>query len=88
MALRSAQMDAVRALDLLLYVLKKALCVLVGGLEVVVVGELHVDAGARMNCAKYRRKRVKGLFSNILKEKKGSKHNYIRGIGVTTLLLI
>ena len=49
MALRLAQMDAVRALDLLLYVLKKPLCVLVGGLEVGVVGVLHVGAGILLN---------------------------------------
>ena len=52
MAPRSPQMDAARALDFHLYVLKGALCVLVGGLEVVVVGILHVDAGALLNYAK------------------------------------
>ena len=52
MAPRSPQMDAVRALDFHFYVLKGALCVLVGGLEVVVVGILHVDAGALLNYAK------------------------------------
>ena len=52
MAPRSAQMDAARALNFHLYVLKRALCVLVGGLEVVVVVILHVDAGALLNCAK------------------------------------
>ena len=46
MAPRSAQMDAVRALDLPLYVLKKALCVLVGGLEVGVVG-VRTTGGSR-----------------------------------------
>ena len=49
MAPRSAQMDAVRALDLPLYVLKKALCVLVGGLEVGVVGVLQVETGVLLN---------------------------------------
>ena len=44
-------MDAARALNFHLYVLKGALCVLVGGLEVVVVVILHVDAGALLNCA-------------------------------------
>ena len=51
MASRLAKMDAAKALDLLPYVLKKALCVLGGGLKVVVVGVLHVDAGALFNCA-------------------------------------
>ena len=49
---QSPQIDAVRALNFHLYVLKGALCALVGGLEVVVVGILvHVDAGALLNCA-------------------------------------
>ena len=52
MAPRSAQMDAVRALDFPPYVLKKALCVLVGGLEVGVVGAVHVDTGAPLAGAK------------------------------------
>ena len=50
MAPRSSQTDAVRVLDFLLYVIKEAVCVLVGGLEVVVVGVVHVDAGALLNC--------------------------------------
>ena len=49
---RSAQIDAARALNLPSYVVKKALCVLVGGLEDVVVGVVHVDAGALLGCAK------------------------------------
>ena len=49
MAPRSAQMDAARALDFISYVLKKALCVLVGGLEVGVVGVLQVEAGVLLN---------------------------------------
>ena len=65
MALRSAQMDAVRALDLPLYVLKKALCVLVGGLEVGVVGVLHVGAGILLNFVRKRKNTAKGVFSNI-----------------------
>ena len=52
MALRSAQMDAARALNLPPYVLKKALCVLIGGLEVVVVAVVHWEAGALLNYAK------------------------------------
>ena len=52
MTLQSVQMDAVRALDLPPYVVKKALCVLIGGLEVAVVGKVHVDAGALLGCAK------------------------------------
>ena len=52
MAPPSAQIDAARALDLPPYVVKKALCVLVDGLEVVVVGVVHVDAGALLGCAK------------------------------------
>ena len=51
MAPRLAQMDTARALDLLPYVLKMALCLLVGGLKVEVVGVLHADAGALLNCA-------------------------------------
>ena len=47
-----AQIDAARALDLPSYVVKKALCVLIGGLEVAVVGKVHVDAGALLGCAK------------------------------------
>ena len=52
MAPRSAQMDTPRALDLPPYVLKKALYVLIGGLEVVVVAVVHGDAGALLNYAK------------------------------------
>ena len=52
MAPRLAQMEAVRALDFPPYVLKKVLCVLVGGLEVGVVGVLHVDAGELSICFK------------------------------------
>ena len=52
MAPRSPQIDAARALDFQLYVLLEALCVLFGGLEVVVVGILHVDASALLNYAK------------------------------------
>ena len=52
MALPSVQMDTVRALNLPPYVGKKALCILVGGLEVVVVGIVHVDACALLGCAK------------------------------------
>ena len=70
MAPRSAQLDSARALDLSHYALKKAICVLVGGLEVGVVGVLHVDDSTLMNCAKNRRKTVEGLFSNNMKKKK------------------
>ena len=63
-------MDAARALDFQLYVLLEALCVLFGGLGVVVVGVLHVDDSTLTNCAKYGRKTVEGLFSNIMKENK------------------
>ena len=88
MAPRLAQMDAARALDFPLYVIKLTLCVLVGGLEVVVVGVLHVDASAQMNYVKYRRKRVEGLFLNIMEEKKRPLNKFIRERGVTSLLLI
>ena len=81
-------MDASRALDFQLYVLLEALCVLFGGLGVMVVGILHVDAGALMNCAKYRRKTVEGLFSNVMKEKKSPIYKCIREQSVTSLLLI
>ena len=81
-------MDAARALDFQLYVLLEALCVLFGGLGVVVVGVLHVDDSTLMNCAKYRRKTVEGLFSNNMKKKKCAKYKIIRGRSVTSLLLI
>ena len=63
-------MDAVRALDFQLYVLLEALCVLFGGLGV-------VDDRTLMNCAKYRRKTVEGLFSNNMKKKKCAKYEII-----------
>ena len=68
MALRSAQMDAVRALYLLLYGLKKALCVLVGGLEVGVVGVLNVGAGILLNFVK-KKKCSQGLVFKYFKLK-------------------
>ena len=34
-----------------------------------VVGVLHVDDSTLINCAKYRRKTVEGLFSNIMKKR-------------------
>ena len=70
-------MDASRALDFQLYVLLEALCVLFGGLGVVVVGVLHVDDSTLMNCAKYRRKTVEGLFSNNMKKKSAPNINLL-----------
>ena len=49
MAPLSAELDSASALDLPLYVVKKTLCVLVGGLEVGVVGVLQVEAGVLLN---------------------------------------
>ena len=69
MAPQSAQTNAARAPDLLLYVMKKTLSVVVGGHEVGVVGVVHVTIGALLDSAKYRRLREEGLFSNIAKEK-------------------
>ena len=88
MAPRLAQMDAARALDFPLYVIKLTLCVLFDGLGVVVVGVLHVDDSTLINSAKYRRKTVEGLFSNNMKKKKCTKYKIIRGKSVTSLLLI
>ena len=76
MAPRFAQMDAARALDLLPYILKMALCVLVGGLKVVVVGVLHVDAGTLLNCAEQRKNTAKGLFSRYLVKKHAKYKKY------------
>ena len=53
-----------------------------------VVEVLHVDASAQMNYVKYRRKRVEGLFLNIMEEKKRPLNKFIRERGVTSLLLI
>ena len=72
MAPQSMQTNALRARNLLLYVMKKTLSVVVGGHEVRVVGVVHVMIGALLDCAKYRRLRGEGLFSNIAKEEKSS----------------
>ena len=73
MAPQSAQTDAARARDFLLYAMKKRLSVVVGGHEVDVVGVVHVTIGALLDCAKYTRKIEGGLFSNTRKEKKHAK---------------
>ena len=70
MAPQSAQTDATKWRDLLLYVMKKSLSIVVGGHVVEVVAVVHEDVGALVNCAKYRRSREEGLFSKILEEKK------------------
>ena len=70
MAPQSAQTDATRSRDILLYVMKKTLSVVVGGHVVEVVVVVHEDVGALMNYAKYRRLREEGLFSKILQRKK------------------
>ena len=72
MAPQSAQTNALRARNLLLYVMKKTLSVVAGGHEVRVVGVVHVMIGALLDCAKYRRLRGEGLFLNIAKEEKSS----------------
>ena len=72
MAPRAPKADATRARDLLLYAMKNALSVLIGGHEVGVVEVVHVMIGALLDCAKYRRLRGEGLFSNIAKEEKSS----------------
>ena len=70
MAPQSAQTDAKKSRDILLYVMEKSLSVVVGGHVVEVVAVVHEDVGALVNCAKYRRSREEGLFSNITKKKK------------------
>ena len=70
MAPQSAQTDATRSRDILLYVMKKTLSVLIGGHVVEVVAVVNRVVGALLNCAKYRRSREEGLFSNIVKKKK------------------
>ena len=67
---QSAQTDATRSRDILLYVMKNTLPVVVGGHVVEVVAGVHEDVGALVNYAKYRRSREEGLFSNITKKKK------------------
>ena len=69
MAPQSAQTDALRAPDLLLYTMKNALSVVVWGHDVRVVRVAHEGVGALLNCAKYKRSREAGLFSNIAKKK-------------------
>ena len=87
MAPQSAQTDAARARDFLLYAMKKRLSVVVGGHEVDVVGVVHVTIGALLDCAKYTRKIEGGLFSNIRKEKKRAKFKSIREKRVTSFLV-
>ena len=70
MAPQWAQTDATRSRDILLYVMKNTLPVVVGGHVVEVVAGVHEDVGALVNYAKYRRSREEGLFSNIGKKKK------------------
>ena len=70
MAPQSAQTDATRSRDILLYVMKKTLSVLIGGHVVEVVAVVNRVVGALLNCAKYRRSREEGLFSKILPRKK------------------
>ena len=70
MAPQWAQTDATRSRDILLYVMKNAFSVVIGGHEVGVVGVVHVMIGAQLDCAKYTKQREEGLFSNIKKEKK------------------
>ena len=70
MASQSAQTDAARPPDFLLYAMKNVVSVVVGGHVVEVVAVVHRVVGALLNCAQYRRSREEGLFSKILEEKK------------------
>ena len=83
MAPQSAQTDALRARDLLLYAMKNTLAVVIEGHEVGVVGVAHEGVGALLNCAKYRRSREQGLFSNIGRKKSGAKFKKI-GVKLVT----
>ena len=87
MAPQSAQTNATRSRDILLYVMKKTLSVVVGGHVVEVVAVVHVTIGALLDCAKYTRKIEGGLFSNIKKEKKRAKFKSIREKRVTSFLV-
>ena len=80
-------MAAILARELFLYAMTNSLCVVVGGHEVRVVGVAYEDVGALVNCAKYRRKREGGLFSNNAKKKKSAKFKSIREKRVTSFLL-
>ena len=80
-------MSVARPRELSLYAMKKTLSVVVGGHVVEVIGVAHEDVGALLNCAKYRRKRGEGLFSNIAKKKKSAKFKSIREKRVTSFLL-
>ena len=83
MAPRAPKADATSARDLLLYAMKNALSVLIGGHVVEVVAVVHRVVGALLNCAKYRRLREEGLFSNIAKEKSSAKFKKI-GVKLVT----
>ena len=87
MAPRALYMAAILARELFLYAMTNSLCVVVGGHEVRVVGVAYEDVGALVNCAKYRRKREGGLFSNNAKKKKSAKFKSIREKRVTSFLL-
>ena len=65
MAPRAPKADARRARDLLLYAMKNALSVVIGGHEVGVVGVVHVMIGAQLDCAKFTKQGEEYLFSNI-----------------------
>ena len=83
MAPQSAQTDALRARDHLLYAMKNALSVVVGGHMVEVVAVVHVMIGAQLDCAKYTRQREEGLCSNIGRKKSGAKFEKI-GVKLVT----
>ena len=74
MAPQSAQTAAKKLRDILLYVMKKSLSVVVGGHVVEVFAVVHKDVGALVNSAMYRRSREEGLFSTYFFEyyKKGA----------------
>ena len=66
MAPQSAQTDATRSRDILLYVMKKTLSVVVGGHVVEVVAVVHEDVGALLNSAKFKKIGVKLVTSHQL----------------------
>ena len=71
MAPQSAQTDATRSRDILLYVMKKTLSVVVGGHVVKVVAVVHEDVGALVNCANTEDRERKACF-RIFRRKKAA----------------
>ena len=71
MASQSAQTDAARPPDFLLYAMKNVVSVVVGGHVVDVVGVVHMMIGAQLGCAKYTKYGTErtACFFNIVKKK-------------------